>query len=893
MDKKMNVTSTLRKMELLAPAGSYEAFKAAIENGADAVYLGGKLFNARASAANFETEELKKAIDYAHERLAKVYVTVNILVADSEFPELAAYLYELYTLGADAVILQDIGVAYYLKSVLPELEIHASTQMTQNNRYGIRQLEALGFSRVVLAREMSAPEIEQIARNTNMAIEVFVHGALCICYSGQCLMSSYIGGRSGNRGRCAQPCRLPYTLVDKNGKDLTVDSKIGDHLLSPRDLNLSAKLADLHQAGVTSLKIEGRMKRPEYVATVVRIYRKALDALNLSLDARDRQIRQADSEKFMPESQAESGLNPSDRYELTQIFNRDFTTGYLTGYQGAGMMSFSRPNNRGTRLGRITGMKPDHLAIKLENSLHVGDGIEIWTGRGREGITVSNLHIARGKTEQQVEQAEPGEVAVIEFTGAAGMGDRVFKTYDHLLMEKARLSFQEGKESRRRPLKMNLSGQAGAPLHLQVWDGDLYSESLSSTEAQVALKRPLEHEYLHKQLGRLGNTPYYLDRLGLDLTGDLIVPVSELNEMRRMAVEKLLADHRERVFAGKAFVSKKDYNERLNTWTEHISGHNSGRRKRQDSRNDQRPLKLSAAIADPKLVKMLVRERVDRIILGGEHWRVRPKLTPDTLQEAVEYCGRNAVELVYRLPRIQNEAQTQDLRDELQVIAQWQNRPAVMAANLTEIELIKQIDPTWAWETDHYLHVFNRPALDWVLRSGGRRAALSTELSHDQLDRFQDHANTEILVFGDMEMMISEFCVLGATRASCPEYDHREKCGLICQRGEHYLKDRMAYMFPVETDRECRMHIFNAKRLNLITELSKIADKGLTHIRLELVRATPEQAEGAVKAFSGVWRRLASGVNPENTEMEYVMKKLEELYPEGFTKGHFYRGVLN
>ena len=231
--------------ELLAPAGNFAAFKAAVENGADAVYLGGRSFSARANAANFDLRELEQAIRYAHERKVKVYVAVNTLIADEEFQELGEYLFALQEMEADAVILQDIGAAVYLKAVLPEIKIHASTQMTVNTGWGARHLEKLGFCRVILARETTAEEMKMIAGQTALELEVFVHGALCISYSGQCLMSSFIGGRSGNRGACAQPCRLKYKLLNEKKEDLLRGKNLGEHLLSPKDLNLAEKLAEL------------------------------------------------------------------------------------------------------------------------------------------------------------------------------------------------------------------------------------------------------------------------------------------------------------------------------------------------------------------------------------------------------------------------------------------------------------------------------------------------------------------------------------------------------------------------------------------------------------------------------------------------------------------------
>ncbi len=864
-----NCPRVVRIPELLAPAGDFEALKAAVENGADAVYLGGKNFNARASASNFDFAELKKALTYAHERQVKVYVTVNILVADSEFLQLADYLYALYSFGVDALIVQDIGVARFSREVLPEMKIHASTQMTQNNSLGLKQLEKMGFSRVVLARETSALEIEKIVQGTKLDVEVFVHGALCVSYSGQCLMSSYIGARSGNRGRCAQPCRLAYQLIDEQGRGLIPGKKQGDYLLSPRDLNLSENLAQLQKIGVSSLKIEGRMKRPEYVATVVRIYRKTLDSLELEQDQ-----EQENQSQHLPR------LDRQDRQDLIQIFNRGFTTGYFINNQGSGMMSYQRPNNRGTLLGRIVEAKKNRITLQLENILNNGDGLEIPTKYNSEGIVVNKIYNLKGRA---IKQGLPGEKISLAFSGAAKVGAMVYKTYDQDLMERAKLSFQEGKEKRKRTLRMKLAGRIGKKLNLEVWDGEFQVEVESLTAAQEAVHRPLEYNYLYKQLGRLGNTPFTLRELELDLKDDLIIPVREINELRRQAIAKLL----EKTITV-CNLDKKSYDERVKDWNEKTI--NFFNHSKSATQKAEANFSLSVAIADLAMLDSVIKAGADRIIIGGEHWRIKPVISLEKLYQAVESCADQGIEAIWRLPRIINDYQSEKILSDLKEIALWPKRPTVMAANLAGIELIKSIDSSWPWETDHFFPVFNQAALLWVLEAGGKKAALSTELSQEQLKTFSYPSNTEIIVFGDMEMMVSEYCLIGSL-LSKGQGSPREKCGRICQKKDYYLKDRFSYHFPLETDRECRMHIFNAKRLNLITELAKIADRGQRSIRLELPRATLFQVENTVQIFKKLWIEAAKGkISKENTDE--AIKNLDILYPEGFTRGHFFRGVL-
>lgn len=590
------------------------------------------------------------------------------------------------------------------------------------------------------------------------------------------------------------------------------------------------------------------MKRPEYVATVTRIYRQALDNLY----------------------QGQPGLTAQEKYELTQIFNREFTAGYFQGEKGAELMSFSRPNNRGTFLGRILETKPDRIQLKLENSLNMGDGLEIWTGRGREGLIVGKIYSSNG---QLVQEARKGEVVGIQFRGRARKGDRVFKTNDRLLMERAKLSYQEGKETRKRPLKMIVTGQLGTKLKLEAWDGENFAGGETNLPAQKATNRPLDYDFLFKQLGRLGNTPFFLAELLTEIPDNLIVPVSEINDLRRKVVDQLLA----KPARGAEFVDKATFQKRSKNWQ--LS------KKIQKSRN---PV-LTVAVRELARIPALIKAGADRIIFGGEHWyRDRP-LTLKELQEITEFCLNRGIEPLYRLPRVMNERQSKQEFKKLREISTWEHRPTVLTGSLAGIRMIQELDRSWAWESDHSLPVFNSAALDYILKTGGRRATLSTEINQEQLKAFSLLDFAEMIVFGDLEMMISEFCLVGATLGQ--RNGKVKTCSKICKQDDYYLKDRLAYKFPILTDRECRMHIFNAKRLNLLAELPQLAKLGLKNIRLELIRSSPIQEEATVRIFRKLWTEAIKG-RDTNIEAEEMMKDLESLYPEGFTKGHFYRGVL-
>ena len=434
-------------IELLAPAGSREALTAAVESGADAVYLAGNMFGARAYADNFDEEGLREAIAFAHSRDVRVHVTVNTIVRDEEMEALSRYLHFLYEAGADAALVQDLGVYRLARQAAPGLPLHASTQMTVHNLEGVLLLQEMGFERVVLSRELSLEDIRYITAHCQAEIETFVHGALCVCYSGQCLMSSMIGGRSGNRGRCAQPCRLPYTLVDETGADV-LGKDAGQFLLSPKDLKTIELLPELLESGIASLKIEGRMKRPEYVAVVVDAYRRAIDAVEAG--------------RGLP-SAAE------DEKALAQIFNRDFTTAYLKERPGRTMMSDSRPNNRGLLVGRV--LENDRTAgrvkLKLSGDLAEGDQLDFWVKvGGRKTATVTDICDKKGRS---CPAAKAGEEVTLPLDAPVKPHDRVFKVFDAHLMEKARGFFRAGAPVRRVPVAAHvrvrlLAGRAPSAL---------------------------------------------------------------------------------------------------------------------------------------------------------------------------------------------------------------------------------------------------------------------------------------------------------------------------------------------------------------------------------------------------------------------------------------------
>ncbi|HEX3015650.1 MAG TPA: DUF3656 domain-containing protein [Desulfobacteria bacterium] len=852
----MSVEGTQLKLpELLAPAGGMEALRAAVENGADAVYLGGQAFNARASAANFSSTELKEAVDYAHERGVKIYVTVNILIDNAEIPELIDYVYHLYRMGVDALLLQDLGVAYLLNRVLPELPIHASTQTTIVNSPGVRLMEEFGFERVVLARETGLSDMRLIQKRVKAELEVFVHGALCVCYSGQCLMSSMIGGRSGNRGRCAQPCRMAYQLISLADKRKVSPTDGGEHLLSTRDLNLLDYLGDLAEAGIDSLKVEGRMKRPEYVATVIRNYRQVLDRLK---------------------GDQRTGTAEEHR-ELAQIFNRDFTPGYLFGCPGPELMSYKRPNNRGVMLGRVQqyNRTTGRALIKLETELNIGDGIEVWTNKGRDGIYVKHIW----DKERDIESGSRGQQVWVELPGMVSTGDRIFKTHDEKLVALAKLSYQEGKATRRLALDFKVEGSLGEPLRIKASDHEGNTgEAESDVLLEKAERRPLTEEYLRRQLDRLGNTPFYLSSIDVKLTEGLIVPVREINEVRRKAVEAVL----KRKLAAELTVSRHELQNRWDNFANDVKGIRQG-----NFISTKQNINLAVTVGDLQSFNNALRAGADIIYFGGDAFRSKGTLKQSGLERAVEACKAKGCLPVLQLPRLVAENRLEAIETVLD-LARKLGVNTLQAPDLGSLALAHQESKLNVF-ADYSLNVFNDLSLQALSAKGVRLATLSPELNFTQLERFKELAAypVELVVHGALPLMITEYCAVGSIAGGC----RREKCQRPCVKGRYGLKDRLNLIFPLETDENCRMYVFNAKELNLVEHLAKIIALGVNSLRLELKKDSPDYVTQVTQIYRQEIDRYQNNSHGYTPNLENI-EKLAKLRPDGYTKGHYFRGVV-
>lgn len=514
----------MKKLELLAPAGSYEAMLSAVENGADAVYFGGKKLSARQSAENFTDEQMIEAVKYCKLRGVKTHITVNTLYRDDELREAVDYVGHLWDIGADSLIVQDLGLVYAIRKLFPDFPMSASTQMTINNLHGVRVLEELGFKRAVLAREISLKEIEYISENSPMELEVFAHGALCVSYSGQCLMSSFIGGRSGNRGRCAQACRMPSSIVDRLGR-INEDYK-EKYLLSPKDLNVLEHLDKLKAAGVTSIKIEGRMKRPEYVGTIVKAYRKAIDYGFESIDDRDLE-------------------------DVLQIFNRGFTKGFTFGDFGDCYIGIERPDNRGIELGEVKRISANNMYVELFTSVGKGDGIEYTGTDGKYHGFKSHI------------SAERGELATFRTPEDISRSTKLYKTSSDELLKRAGII----EKIRFRDIDMRFTAKIGAKptLDLSLSDGSVSVNVQGDGEVEAAKNKALAPERIEENLLKLGDTCYSANNVEVDIDDGIFLPISAINALRRdgtNALDKKLLD------SGRTFdelIFKRDKSELFKT----------------------------------------------------------------------------------------------------------------------------------------------------------------------------------------------------------------------------------------------------------------------------------------------------------------------------------------
>lgn len=760
-------------MELLAPAGSPAHLIAALDAGADAVYLGGKRFSARKFAGNFSDEEMKEAVRMAHGKGASVYVTLNTLIGDMENKALAEYLQFLGTIPIDGLLVQDFGVVSMVRKIAPHIPLHASTQMTVSNLDGVRFLGDHGFQRVVLSRELSLAEIKEITDQTNVEIEVFVHGALCVCYSGQCLMSSFIGGRSGNRGSCAQPCRMPYELVDDAGRPLAQEK--GKYILSLKDMMGLPRIPDLLAAHVSSLKVEGRMKSAEYVYNTVSAYRKAIDAAkqHLLIDTEPLEL------------------------DLEEEFNRGYTTAYPDDTAGPSMITEYAPGNHGVEAGRVESIGRAAFVFKSEADRRLVDvtGISYETEeRTIAFIPVERLSsLKKGKYRALFEKRPLAHAHV----------------YWNVKIPKKSLAMKDlqGKI----PLYLSLSATPGEALSLTAADDKGHAVTVMS---DVLMEKAKAHvtsaEEIEKQMSRLGNTWFTLADISASNEG-CMVPKSILNHLRQEAVESLLAKRREAHEAGIPRPLPASMTPAFSKVPSEEGAH------------------VTVRTTLLSHVKEALAAGVRQVIFGGASFSHRPIPWKD-YEEAVRLCHEAEAEILFPTPRVVREkyqarAQAQ-LRKLLTLLPD-----GVVLEYAGAIEWVKGEESLAVWAGPS-MNIFNREAEKEIESLGFSGCFLSQELTIPQIRHIAKGSDIPLgaYVYGRTEMMISEYCAINAVMGD----KDKKHCPMYCMRGRFALKDGEGRRFPIYTDEWCHMHIANCHVLDMRPYFDELKKAGLSALTLDV-----------------------------------------------------------
>lgn len=765
-----------KNIELLAPAGDFECIKAAVQNGADSVYFGGSLFNARASASNFDSNGLKDAIDYCTIRNVKTHLTLNTLIKDDEFEDATNLALEAYQLGIDAIIVQDLGLAKYLIKNFPDLPIHASTQMSIHNLEGVKEAEKLGFKRVVLSRELSLSEIEYICANSNIEIETFVHGALCICYSGQCLFSSIVGGRSGNRGRCAQPCRLPYSLISKNDKEEVLDK---GYLLSPKDLCALEYLPNLINAGVDCFKIEGRLKSPEYVATVTRIYRKYIDMV-------------LNNENYV--------VDEKDKKDLMQVFNRGgFSTGHLDNNPNKNLIFKEKPSNIGIYVGTVSNYNKNkgHIKLKLEDNLSIGDTINFEKEPYR--YTVSELMIGNNNF---TDLHYGDKVTIGRMKGNISVGDKIYKMASKKLSNTARISY-ENCENRKVLVNCIVTVKRNNPISMKIictnnrHNSDNYHnikvEVISDTIPVDAITTPITTERIIKQISKTNNTPFTFENITVNLDDGLYIPsISCLNELRRSALEVLEAQ----------VISKKsrnlDISHRQDTHIKNIE--------LLEKKHPKVALSLRFLSNDFDYTK-LDSSKIDKIYLA-----LKLFLNKD-YENIINYLSENYNLYIY-MPTIIKSNYRNMILNSLENILKKFNIKGFIISNIADFKILEKYHKNYDFVGNYSLNVFNSYSLNEYKKLGLNRLTLSRELNKEGLHELllNSDIDGELIVYGNLPIMAINYCLLGKTNKCYPN------CQMQCRKTDntYYLKDRLGYKFRIIPDSlQTVTLICNSKTLSL------------------------------------------------------------------------------
>ncbi len=852
-----------RLPELLAPAGDWECARAAVENGADAIYFGLERFNARMRAHNFTDADLPRLMEYLRGRGVRGYVTFNTLVFENEMAEAEEHLRTMIAAGVDAVLVQDVGICRLIRRLSPDLPIHASTQMTITSAGGVEFARELGCSLVVLARECSLKEIDQISRGPRaenrgpagpasaavpldtrrspLPLEVFVHGALCVAYSGQCLTSEALGGRSANRGECAQACRMPYELL-ADGKPVPLGDR--RYLLSPQDLAGLELLPDLVRTGVASLKIEGRLKTAEYVANITRIYRQALDDLRFTIyDLRDEggAVRQSQIQ--------------NRKYEMEMAFSRGLYTGWLRGVDNQRLVHGRFGKKRGVYLGTVGKLLREAVLVRLEGPLKPGDGVVFDAGRPEEKEEGGRIYEVRSP------KSEVRRSSLVELHFGRGdidfsrihVGDKLWKTDDPELNRQLRRTFEGDTPKFQRPISLEAHGRAGVALTVIARDelGNVARVD-SAPPLAKAEKQPLTSERLRQQFGRLGRTPFRLAKLANALDGAVLLPVSELNRLRRELVDEL-----QRLRA------------RPKRWTL-----TEGRPIDTEGGESLAPMASqeptrTAAAAEVSQLIVLVRNlaQLEAALKCGIETIYCDFENPRKYRDAVQMgrgsriAGRERGEppgpglrrsaIFVAPPRIFKTGEEWTLQQ-----VRSSHADGYLVRNYDHLNFFAKDRRVG----DYSFNIANRLAADYFKnRFGLERVTASYDLNFQQLEALLQAAPPEwfeVTIHQHMPMFHMEHCVFCAFLSTGTDYTN---CGRPCDRHEVKLRDRVGAEHPVKADVGCRNTVFNARAQTGAEYVARMQAMGVRQFRLEFLNETPEQVTQTILKYRQLLRGEITG----------------------------------
>ncbi|MGN7457122.1 DUF3656 domain-containing U32 family peptidase [Paenibacillus pasadenensis] len=828
-------------IELLAPAGDWDCMRAAVANGADAIFFGVEKFNARARANNFRMDELPEIMGFLHRYGVKGFLTFNILVFEDELRDAKALIDACIDAGVDAVIVQDLGLVKLIREISPDFPIHGSTQMTITSPEAVEFTKPFDLERVVLGRENNLKQIRKIGEQAKLPMEVFVHGALCVSYSGQCLTSEMWGGRSANRGECAQACRLPYDLmVDGEQKPM------GDiaYLLSPKDLAAIDLVPELIEAGVTSFKIEGRLKTPEYVANVVSKYRKAIDAY-------------FDGDR--------SGPTREEIRELEQSFSRGFTHGFLDGTNNKKLVDGSFPKSRGVYLGRVERVLRDGVVCRIEAPLKRGDGIVFDAGdptQKEEGGRVYDIRRQGVKIE-----GEAAEGVVIDIVPGRNdvnlqrvkAGDRIWKTSDPALDRRLRATFETDKPYRVFPLALRVEGREGEPL--RTWWTDVQKGNTVQVDSELplekALKRPMDRQLLEDQLGRLGGTLFQLDLLEVELEGELIVPVRELNRLRREAVERLDGERPK----PPVYVKRE---------ADPLAG----------SRSPEQAAAAPAAPGEARLtalcrtleqVRAACETDVAMIYADFEFIKQFPA--------AIETARAAGKPIALATPRIHMPGENGYHANILKL-----KPDAVLVRNTGALyyylkaRMERPGEPFPQLIGDFSLNVANHKAVELFREAGCDVLTPSYDLNIQQmvdlLGRTAEPEALEVVLHQHLPMFHTEHCVYCTFISEGTDFTN---CGRPCEEHDISLQDRIGMSHPVRVDEGCRNTVYNAIEQSGAEYVKNFLELGVRSYRIEFLEEPAEKVGEVLRLYRDALDGRISGTQ--------VWRSLKATNQLGVTRG--------